>query len=197
MNLPARSGKDSFASGPYSFRNIITDLGEVFAAVYYSDLRNCLLSTDSGGEHRGIAGKTRAAQSRRRPHRRICNRLLTADESRELREGTADDTTIREAMFHRLLPSMLEAAVERFRAGAGRGIVLWSQDASVHYVPEPQLATALRIEPETREDIQAIVRRYSPESEAVMVSERRDELELVRLGPGRTRFSLGTRPLNT
>jgi hypothetical protein len=125
----------------------------------------------------------------------ICNRLLTVEEARELREGTADDTTIREAMFHRLLPSMLEAAVDRFRAGAGRGIVLWSQDSSVHYVPEPQLATALRIEPETREDIQAIVRGYSPESEAVMVSERRDELELVRLGPGRNRCSLGTRPL--
>ena len=86
--------------------------------------------------------------------------------------------------------------MERFRAGAGRVIVLWSQDSSVHYVPEPQLATALRIEPETREDIRAIVRRYSPESEAVMVSERRDELELVRLGPGMTRCSLGTRPLS-
>lgn len=126
----------------------------------------------------------------------ICNRLLTAEETRELREGTADDTTIREAMFHRLLPSLLEAAVERFRAGAGRGIVLWSHDSSVHYVPELQLATALRMEPETREDIQAIVRHYSPESEAVMVSERRDELELVRLGPGRNQCSLGTRPLN-
>ena len=28
---------------------------------------------------------------------------------------------IREAIFYQLLPSMLEAAVERFRAGAGRG----------------------------------------------------------------------------
>lgn len=32
---------------------------------------------------------------------------------------------------------------------------------------------------------QAIVRQYCPESQAVMVSERRHELELVWLGPGR------------
>jgi hypothetical protein len=69
MNLPARSGKDSFGSGLYSFRNIINYLGEVFRAVRYSDLRNCLLSHDSGGEHRGIARKARITQSRRRPHR--------------------------------------------------------------------------------------------------------------------------------
>jgi hypothetical protein len=127
----------------------------------------------------------------------VCNRLLTEQEARELREGTADDTTIREAMFQRLLPSMLEAAVARFYAGAGRGILLWAQDSSVHYVPEPQLATALRIEPGTRRDIQVIVRQYCPESEAVMVSERRHELELVRLGPGRKRRSLGTRRRRT
>jgi hypothetical protein len=103
-------------------------------------------------------------------------------------------TTIREAMFQRLLPSMLEAAVARFRAGAGRGILLWSQDSSVLYVPEPQLTAALEIAPETRRDIQAMVRQYCPESEAVIVSERRHELELVRLGPGRNQRSLGTRP---
>jgi hypothetical protein len=127
----------------------------------------------------------------------VCNRLLTEEEARRLREGTADDTTIREAMFQRLLPSMLEAAVARFHAGAGRGILLWSQDSSVHYVPAPQLTTALEIAPETRRDIQAIVRQYCPESEAVMVSERRHELELVRLGPGRNQSSLGTRPRAT
>jgi hypothetical protein len=69
MNLPARTAKDSFASGPDSFRNIIIDLGEIFRAVRYSDLRNCLLPHDSGGEHRGIARKARITQSRRRPHR--------------------------------------------------------------------------------------------------------------------------------
>jgi hypothetical protein len=127
----------------------------------------------------------------------VCNRLLTEEEARQLREGAADDTTIREAMFQRLIPSMLEAAVARFHAGAGRGILLWSQDSSVHYVPEPQLTTALEIAPETRRDIQAMVRRYCPESEAVIVSERRHELELVRLGPGRSQRSLGTRPRAT
>jgi hypothetical protein len=50
----------------------------------------------------------------------VCDGLLTAEEVWRLREGTADDSTIREAMFHGLLPSILEAAVERFRACAGR-----------------------------------------------------------------------------
>jgi hypothetical protein len=196
MNLPARSGKDSFACGPDSFRNIINYLGEIslrFAILTYGTAYSQLIQEVNtvallvSRELQSPGGDLTDD---------ICNRLLTAEEARELREGTADDMTIREAMFHRLLPSMLEAAVDRFRAGAGRGIVLWSQDSSVHYVPEPQLATALRIEPETREDIREIVRGYSPESEAVMVSERRDELELVRLGPGRNQCSLGTRPLN-
>ena len=100
-------------------------------------------------------------------------------------------------MFQRPLPSMLEAAVARFHAGAGRGILLWAQDSSFHYVPEPQLATALRIEPETRRDIQTIVRQYCPESEVVMLSERRHEVDLVRLGLRRKRRSLGTRRRRT
>ena len=78
------------------------------------------------------------------------------------------------------------------RALAG-GYSCGLEDSSVQYVPEPQLITALEIAPETRRYIQAMVRRYCPELEAVIVSERRHELELVRLGPGRNQRSLGRR----
>ena len=54
----------------------------------------------------------------------VCSRLLTAEEARRLREGTVDDAAIREAMYDRLMPSMLEVAVERFHLGVHDGI-LW------------------------------------------------------------------------
>jgi hypothetical protein len=195
--VPAQTGKDSFANGSDSFRKSIKSVvtfSQRFTILSYGEL---ITRAHSGGDTVALLLNHELHSPGGDLTQDVCNRLLTEDEARRLREGTADDSMIREAMFQRLLPSMLEAAVARFHAGAGRGILLWSQDSSVHYVPEPQLTTALEIAPEARRDILAIVRQYCPESEAVILSERRHELELVQLGPGRKRRSLGTRPRGT
>lgn len=112
----------------------------------------------------------------------VCDRLLTAEEGQHLREGIADGPSIRKAMLGRVMPSMIDSAAERCHAGAGRGILFWSRDASVHYIPEPQLSTALRLAAAIRRDIRVLLNRYSPESEAVVLTERRDEVELLHLG---------------
>jgi hypothetical protein len=88
--------------------------------------------------------------------------LLTAEQTRRLRQGTADDAAIRAALFNRRLPSMLEEAWRVFMPAQAPGILLWIQDASVQYVPEQQLTTGLRIRPEKLQDVPAVVHRSSP-----------------------------------
>jgi hypothetical protein len=120
----------------------------------------------------------------------ICERLLTAEERGALQDG-GDETEIRQAMFRRLMPSMLEEAISRFRDGAGRGVLVWCQDASVRYIPECRLTNALGIRSEIRAGIERLVARYRPESEAILISERSDSIELRQLGPGEAQRSLG------
>ena len=104
---------------------------------------------------------------------------------------------IREAMFQRLLPRMLEAAVARSTRGLAGGYSCGLRtDRCIMFQRQSWLqrfGSNLR-----RGGIsQAIVRQYCPESEVVMLSERRHEVDLVRLGLRRKRRSLGTRRRRT
>ena len=94
--------------------------------------------------------------------------LSTAEPARRLRQGTADDAAMRAALSNRLLPACLKqrgvSSCPRRRADPA----VEPKDASVQHVPEPQLTTAPRIKPEKLQDVQAVVHRSSPESEACL-----------------------------
>lgn len=77
----------------------------------------------------------------------VCDRLLIGEaDSQALLEKPGEVEGLRGRMLRRLTPSMIDSAVERFRSGVGRGILLWSEDASVHFVPEAQITIALSLD---------------------------------------------------
>ncbi len=125
----------------------------------------------------------------------VCDRLLAAEETTQKGRGEADIEMLRGRMFRRLTQSMIDSAVERFRSGVGRGILLWCEDASVHFIPEAQLTVALSLDSAVRGDIFLILGQYTFDSEAVVLTSRHDEIELLHLGPGYAKRSWGTHSL--
>ena len=65
------------------------------------------------------------------PRDEVSSSLLTAEQARRLRQGTADDGAIRAALFNRLLPSMLEAAWRVSMAAQDWDAAMDPKDASV------------------------------------------------------------------
>ena len=65
------------------------------------------------------------------PRDEVSSFLLTPEQARRPRQGTADDAAIRAALFNRLLPSMLEAAWRFSIAAQAWDPAMDPKDASV------------------------------------------------------------------